>query len=251
MDFSMQLYSARQFLPWQDVLKKLAGLGYTRVEGFPLVYEDTPAIVEHLLEFGLRMPTGHFNLADLEADLSTCLKTAEQLGMHTLYAPFLEEHERPDNLADWKEIAGRLATLHRSITAEGFGFGWHNHDYEFLIDLGGTCPMTVLMQEAPDLEWEADLAWVMRGNQDPMAWIKEYGPRMTAVHVKDIAAAGENTAEDGWADVGLGVVPWGQIMDCLQSHANVRCYVVEHDNPSDFGRFARRSMESLRMLEGV
>ncbi|TGW05284.1 sugar phosphate isomerase/epimerase, partial [Mesorhizobium sp. M2D.F.Ca.ET.145.01.1.1] len=34
MNWSFQLYSARNFLPWTDVLEMLGKLGYAEVEGF-------------------------------------------------------------------------------------------------------------------------------------------------------------------------------------------------------------------------
>ena len=37
------------------------------------------------------------------------------------------------------------------------------------------------------LLWEADIAWVVRGNADPKAWIDRYRGRIPLVHVKDIA----------------------------------------------------------------
>ena len=40
MNWSFQLYSARNFQPWEGVLQTLGKLGYTQVEGFGGVYDD-------------------------------------------------------------------------------------------------------------------------------------------------------------------------------------------------------------------
>ena len=48
MNWSFQLYSARNFQPWDKVLKTLASLGYKQVEGFGGVYSDPT---------GLRLPS--------------------------------------------------------------------------------------------------------------------------------------------------------------------------------------------------
>ena len=61
-----------------------------------------------------------------------------------------------------------------------------------------------------------DVAWVIRGGADPLKWIADYGQRITAVHVKDIAPAGENANEDGWADVGHGTVDWRGLIKALK-----------------------------------
>ena len=60
MDVSFQLYSARNFMPWSDVYKSVAALGYTQVEGFGGVYDDPAATQAMLEENGLTMPSGHF-----------------------------------------------------------------------------------------------------------------------------------------------------------------------------------------------
>ena len=35
----------------------------------------------------------------------------------------------------------------------------------------GTVPQDHLFEGGPDLAWEADIAWIIRGGADPMAWI--------------------------------------------------------------------------------
>ncbi len=106
-------------------------------------------------------------------------------------------------------------------------------------------PLDQIFAGGPSLSWEADIAWVVRGKADPFMWIEKYGPRITSVHVKDIAPAGENADEDGWADVGHGTVPWDKLLPALRN-TPARHFIVEHDNPNDLGRLVRRSIASLK-----
>ena len=62
------------------------------------------------------------------------------------------------------------------------------------------------------------------------------------VHVKDIAPAGENEDEDGWADVGHGMLDWARALAALGRGAGARSVVVEHDKPTDAARFARAQL---------
>jgi sugar phosphate isomerase/epimerase len=124
----------------------------------------------------------------------------------------------------------------------GLTFGWHNHDFEFATLAGGETPMQVLLDEAPQISWEADIAWIVRGGADPFDWIARHGKRLTAVHVKDIAPAGTAEAEDGWADVGHGTVDWTALLAALDAGSPARLYIMEHDNPADVARFASRSI---------
>ena len=104
-------------------------------------------------------------------------------------------------------------------------------------------PIELLLGER--LLWEADLAWVTRAGADPAYWVERYKGRIQLVHVKDIAPAGENMDEDGWADVGTGTVPWAALWPrCVA--AGARIMIAEHDNPRDFDRFARVSIDSMR-----
>ena len=77
---------------------------------------------------------------------------------------------------------------------------------------------------------------------------RTFGNRITAVHVKDIAPAGENADEDGWADVGHGTVDWKALMAALKERTKVKYFVMEHDNPKDAERFAERSLAAAQKL---
>ena len=72
-----------------------------------------------------------------------------------------------------------------------------------------------------------------------------YGDRVDSVHLKDVAASGECIDEDGWADVGHGVLNWNAITAELKV-IRPDLYIVEHDSPSDLGRFAQRSIANIK-----
>jgi sugar phosphate isomerase/epimerase len=244
-ELSFQLYSARNYPDLDDFLAKLAALGYTQVEGYGGLYADAPALAEKFKRNGLSMPTGHFGLAQLQ-DTDTALKTAEILGVKRLYCPHIGPEGRSADESKWVELAETLAGLGETFTREGYGFGWHNHDFEFVPTTSGRTPMEIILETAPALEWEADVAWIARGKADPVQWFDRYGDRITAVHVKDIAPAGEATDEDGWADVGFGVLNWDQLINEVTSRTKAQYFVAEHDKPSDAERFARRSIATAK-----
>lgn len=243
--WSFQLYSARNFTPWDDVCRQLARLGYASVEGFGAVYDD-PATTRAMLDrHGLTMPTGHFSLDGLENDAGRTFDIARALGVRTIYCPHVAADQRPADAPGWQEFGRRLAAIGAKARAAGLAFGWHNHDFEFRPLADGTIPMQHLLDAAPEIEWEIDVAWVIRGGADPLDWIGRHGRRITAAHVKDIAPAGENADEDGWADVGHGVVNWRALLAALAAGTGATTLVVEHDKPSDFVRFAARSIAAL------
>ncbi|WGW05568.1 sugar phosphate isomerase/epimerase family protein [Tropicibacter oceani] len=245
MNVSFQLYSARDAGPWAETLTMLSGLGYTQVEGFGGVYDD-PAAFRALLDAnGLTMPSGHFfPVGNFEGGLDKTLTTAKALGMNRVFCPAPEDDLRGDtpDLAAWKALAHRLEEAAKKVRDAGLAFGWHNHHWEFM---GNSPAMEVILQEAPSIDWEMDVAWVVRGGGNPLDWIEKYKDRITTAHVKDIAPAGDCADEDGWADVGQGTMDWAGIMSALRG-AGVDLFVMEHDKPSDATRFARRSIDAFR-----
>ena len=246
MIFSFQLYSARNFQPWSDVLAMLAAAGYRNVEGFGGVYEDPAAFRKLMDQNGLSMPSGHFSIDALEGDLAGVLETASTLGIKQIYCPHITVEQRATDKAGWQAFAARLSAIGEKVRAAGYGFGWHNHDFEFVPLADGSVPMQILLETVPELEWEADIAWVIRGGADAQDWITHHGDKITAVHVKDIAPAGEATDEDGWADVGHGTVDWTGLFRQLKTSTPATLFIMEHDNPSDASRFASRSLDWCR-----
>jgi sugar phosphate isomerase/epimerase len=248
LNWSFQLYSARNFQPWDQVLKLLADVGYRQVEGFGGVYADAAALRAELDRNGLTMPSGHVSLAQLESDLDGVRRIADTLGIATIICPHIAADLRPVDVAGWRGFGERLARVGAAVRAGGHDFAWHNHDFEFTALPDGTLPMEHILAAAPDIGWEIDVAWVIRGGGDPRAWIDRAGQRIVAVHVKDIARPGDGAGEDGWSDVGDGTVDWRGLLAALRARSAARYYVMEHDNPADYARFARRSITAASAL---
>jgi sugar phosphate isomerase/epimerase len=244
-DFSYQLYSSRNFPPLDQTLEMLQRNGYVQVEGYGAVYGDAAATKAALDAHNLTMPSGHFSIDLLEQEEQKVLDIAGTLGMKAIYCPHLAVDLRPTDAAGWSAFGERLEAAHATYSKAGYVFGWHNHDFEFKALADGSIPQRLIFDAAPSISWEADIAWIIRGGADPFQWIEDHASRITAVHVKDIAAQGQNTNEDGWADVGYGTVDWKALTSALRD-TPVKYFIMEHDNPSDDERFARRSIATVK-----
>lgn len=247
-EFSYQLYSSREFPPLSDTLRMLKGLGYAQVEGYGGVYGDLPALKSALSESGLAMTSGHFGIDALEENPDQVLEIARTLGMKAVFCPFLNPDQRPSDAAGYARFGERLQKAGEPLVKAGLIFGWHNHDFEFRPLPDGAIPLAEIFTGGPQLAWEADIAWIVRGDADPLEWIDRYADRIASIHVKDIAPEGERVDEDGWADVGTGTMPWQEIMDAVRHRTKAQFFVMEHDKPSDHERFARRSIENASKL---
>lgn len=241
-----QLYCSRNFPPLADLLSRVAATGFAAVEGYGALMSD-PAATRAIAASGMAMPSAHMDLGFIEADPAGAIALAQQLGTTMVFAPYLNEEDRPTDAAGWAAFGARLAKAGAPLQDAGIAFGWHNHDFEFA-DLGGDdLPLDLIAGASPDLKLELDVGWVLRAGHDPLAWIAKYSDRIIAAHIKDIAPAGTCTDEDGWADVGHGTVDWAPILSALKA-AGCAHLVLEHDNPSDDARFMTRSFDHLRGL---
>ena len=246
---SFQLYSSRNSAPLEQQLAILSRLGYRNVEPFGGLYDDPPALKALLDRARLAAPSGHFGLDLLEQDFPRAIAIARTLGVQLVVCPWIDPLERPSDRAGWRALGRRLGALARKTREEGLRFAWHNHDFEFSPLAGGSMPIEHLMAE-PGLFLELDLAWVVRGGADPVMWIRKYEGRIAACHVKDLAPAGTNLDEDGWADVGTGVVAWTALWPMVV-RAGATLMIAEHDNPNDFERFARVSLAAMEQYESA
>lgn len=251
MKFSIQLHGARNFQPWEDVLKTTKTIGYQYVEGFEGCFTDVNAFAAAMKKNGLKMPTVHLNLRTLEMNFDECIDIVKKLDIMLISAPWLDEDERPKTKEGWKVFAKRLAKIGKDVQNAGFEFAWHNHHYEFVPVEDGILPMDIILAEAPNIGWQADIAWIIKGKQNPADWIKKYGERILSVHAKDIAPEGICLDEDGWADLGHGTMPWEALFEQISKQTNAQFFVAEHDNPNDFLRFATRAFVSMNKLEVI
>jgi sugar phosphate isomerase/epimerase len=133
---------------------------------------------------------------------------------------------------------------------DGIHLGYHNHHWELKPKDGSKTALELIFAEAEGspLTWEVDVAWLVRGNVDPVEWISRYSAMVRAAHVKDIAPAGQNEDQDGWADVGSGTLDWRELWQVCRK-AGAEWMVVEHDKPADPAQTARNSLAFLRSIE--
>lgn len=242
-----QLYSAREFPPLEARMRLLAELGYTHVEPYGALLERRGELEAALAATGLKAPTTHVGLDRLRDDLDGTAAELKALGVETAIIPHLRPGDRPTESEGWRQLGHELAALGHRLAGKGLDLAWHNHDFEMAALPDGSRPMDLLLEAAPRLGWEADIAWIVRGGQDPVAWLGRHAERIVALHVKDIMGE-RGGPEDGWADIGHGILDWTRLLPAMRATA-ARWWVAEHDRPSDADRFARNSIATFRSWE--
>jgi sugar phosphate isomerase/epimerase len=246
-DLSIQLYSLRAYRDLEAQLEALAGLGFKQVETVGGHLEDAEATRGLLDRFGIAAQTGHVGLADLRQRPDWVVDQAAIVGITQLFMPAVPPAERSGQPAEyWRALGTELGELAARWAGKGPALGYHNHHWELDAYADGTTPLEHLFAGAAGspLNWEADLAWLVRGGADPLAWMERYRDLLVAVHVKDLAPEGLNADEDGWASIGAGRLDWPSLWRESVAHG-ARFMVLEHDKPKDPIGFARDSRAFL------
>lgn len=248
MKIALQLYTVRSAGALASRLAVAREAGYAWVETEGLHGLGAEDFVATLRASGLGLASMHVEMSDLAQRLPDILQALRALDCQQLVMPWLDEDERPTGQAGWLALAAQLQAHAQYLAAQGVSLAYHNHAFEFeRLDDGRTVLETVL-DAAPRLSWQPDVAWVARAGQDPAAWLERYAARLQSVHVKDLAHEGSEPAEQGWATLGEGRLPWGQWLPGLASR--LQTFIVEHDHPSQPGRTARVGFQYLSQRLG-
>ena len=163
----------------------------------------------------------------------------------TIFAPAPPLGERDGGEAEWRALGRELAQLgargerRRPRASAGtitIGNTRRPPTARFYLD--------VMFAEAPDLLWQPDLAWIVRGGGDPVAELGRHASRVVAVPHQGYRAAramprrrrmGRSGPRRARLDRAAG----------RHAEAGVELFVVEHDKPNDVARFARRAAETV------
>ena len=244
MELTLQLFSARN-TELNAALEIIAAAGYQSVEAYGDNLNNPDAFRDALQANGLAMVSAHIRLEQLESSLDASMELVSSLGASHIVCPYLQPEDRPTSGDSWLRLANKLAGINDTLSKNNFTFAWHNHDFEMEPLDDGNVPMQLLLDNAPGMHWEVDIGWIVRAGANPQQWLQTHSDRISAIHLKDVAAAGEKTNEDGWADVGHGVINWSELVPDIQNSA-AKLFIVEHDNPSDLQRFAEHSIASIK-----
>jgi sugar phosphate isomerase/epimerase len=223
----------------------LATIGYHGIETLGTQELETGEMERVLDKTELQICSSHVNLLDLEVDFERHIAFNKACGNRVLVVPFLPVGQRPRDREGWSRLADVLENIALRCRKAGMTLLYHNHDFE-MQELEGRLVLDWLL-EAPHLGLELDLAWAVRGGQDPLGLLERYAGRCSRVHIKDLAPAGSNPSEQGWADVGFGRLDWVSLVPAA-IEAGAEWLIVEHDQPINPKTTVERSVSYLKRL---
>ncbi len=246
LPIAVQLYTLRNLtLSLDEVLAQVAAIGYDGVETIGDHGLSAEAMQALLRKHNLQSISAHVGLPPLEANLDGIVAFHKAVGNRVLTIPALPGDRRPSDGPGWQQLGRELDALGQRCAAAGMQLLYHNHAWEMELFDGQRAVDWMLGAADPKhLQWEPDLAWIVRGGADPAQMLAQYAGRCPRVHVKDLSPEGEGGVEKGFADVGFGTLDWATLLPACQA-AGAGWLIVEHDWPSDPIRTIRRSYEFL------
>lgn len=245
--FSLQLHSMRRLPSLDSQLQVACAAGFVAVEGLEPHLMEAASFRASLDRFQLDSPSAHISMRSLLEDsprvISNCLE-ARIFGLFVNPMPL----DDPFNPYGWNRAGERLALLAAEFTRHGILLGYHNGVQGFEPLRSGRCGIEELFRSASgsSLKWQADIGWIRRARCNPVEWLKRLETYLVSAHVKDVGA--DVDVENGWQDVGAGLLVWPILLKAAAEHG-ARSFVVEHDNPPDPEKFATRSLDYLRRYQ--
>ena len=248
---SIQLYTLRSLGDLDRILDAAAEAGFRHVETVGSHLDDAANVRAKLDARGLKASSSHVSLAALRERPDAVMEACRTLGFTQLFMPAVPPDQRDMAADGWRALGRELGGMAERFQTQGIRLGYHNHHWELTPKEGGKTALELIFEaaEGSPLAWQADVAWLVRGGADPKRWLDRYRSRVVSAHVKDIAPAGQNEDQDGWADVGSGVLDWRDLWRACRQ-AGAEWMVVEHDKPADPAQTARASLAFLRGIEG-
>jgi sugar phosphate isomerase/epimerase len=237
-------------------LHKVAAAGYQLVEVSPMSPMSKVPVSEikkGLADTGLKNPSGHYMLPDLQDHLEDRIDIARELGEHYMIVtvPWVADPSRFQagsknqmdmfrnmlnglTLDDWKWNAEQFNKVGEQVKKAGLQLGYHNHNFEFR-KIGNTTGYDEFLHLTdPHLVvLELDCGWVYVAGHDPIAYLKKYPERYRLLHIKDFKKGftptttlmGNPATAPVPTELGRGGLDYSKILDAAQP--NVILYVEQ------------------------
>lgn len=230
-NIGVQVYSVRNQLSqnFDSTLAALSDIGFDYIESYGLstdglLYGMEPAVYKQKVEEnGMKLISSHSTYFTVE-EAPIVIEAAKEAGLSYVIIPYLVNDLR----GDYDTIAKNLNDVGALFKEAGIGFGYHNHEFEFIPTEDGRIPMEILIEgtDPENVEFQLDLYWVVKAEWDPMEFINKYPGRFISFHVKD------SDTDLNQTTVGTGIVDFKTVLQ-NQETSGYKYYFVEDERTDD------------------
>jgi sugar phosphate isomerase/epimerase len=204
MRITTQLYTVRNEMAADTpgTLKAISSYGIEFIEGGGLSPTDAKNWKAILDDCGLQMSGMHYGLSFMDKvdDVYEALNT---LGCKTFINPW-DQPSIFTTLEGTLDYADKLNKAGEIVTAAGFDYQYHNHDFEFSNSFDGLTAWEHLIKNTDPkfVKFELDVAWVKVGGCSEVEMLEKYGDRVGTLHLKDV----DLSQTPRWRIAGTGTV---------------------------------------------
>ena len=204
---SVQLYSLRAESEddFDDVLERLAAIGYAGVEPFNLFGKTPQAFRAQVEDLGMQVSSTHYPWATRDTDLSEVVDTVQALGLGRAPGGFM-----PDDFADRAALEKTIERTQRcaaELKRHDLTLFLHNHWWEFQ-RVGDVYPYQLWLDELdPAVFFELDMYWIQSAGRDPLEMVRLFANRAPLLHIKDGPAGSDTDASMVAVGDGVAVHP--------------------------------------------
>tara|TARA_Y100000590_G_C15646240_1_gene986974 strand:- start:372 stop:1142 length:771 start_codon:yes stop_codon:yes gene_type:complete len=251
-DISFQLYTAREFKPYEEILFFLSQNGIVNVELFEV--EAFDECFELINKFNMTCLSTHIGFAYLKNTSKIINKLKKMNIKHAIVpAPNVAEGiDFKDNFnkseEEWNEFGKELSSYVNVFNENGLSLGYHNHSFEFNKLPSGKMPIECILDHNQNLKFEIDIGWTVSANADPLIWIKKYSKKIIACHLKDFYSKNNNLLDHKeQSSIGEGFINWEKILLEIKK-INCNLFILEHDDPKDYKNFVKKSINYLNSI---
>ncbi|MBL7862676.1 MAG: sugar phosphate isomerase/epimerase [Cyclobacteriaceae bacterium] len=227
----LQLYTLRDVI-MNDVkgtLQSVATWGYKEVETYgyregKLFGMPVTEFGSYMKSLGVSVASGHYGIEQTTSNWDKACSDAQSMGQKYVVVPWMDKkyYSSLDELKKTCETLNKAAEVAKKYKLR---MGYHNHAFEF-DTVEGKVIFDVMLEELdPKLvTMEMDLYWVVRANQDPLAYFNRYPGRFELWHVKDM----DKTNRENNADVGTGSLDFPALFSSAKK-AGMKKFFVEQE----------------------
>lgn len=251
----LQLYTVRNQLAEDKArtLKMVAEAGYKQVE---LMSIDAGAleIAAIARDLGMMVHSAFLDWKSVVApkspntkSVSEIIDIAERIGLRHIVFGYIGKGER-ETEDQCKRIAESANAAAAKTREAGMRMCYHNHSFEFAkLAQSDKTGFEVFVEhfDKNTMEFELDVFWVAIGGQDPLAWMKRLGSRISQVHLKDLkSGVGTITDEgkvpvDAFKELGNGTVDIPSVMRLAKEIGVQYCHVEQDQSPAPLDSIAQ------------
>ncbi|MBH5319176.1 sugar phosphate isomerase/epimerase [Paenibacillus sp. GSMTC-2017] len=229
MGIGLQLYTVREAtaVDFEDTLRKVAAIGYEGVEFAGYGNIKAEDMRDLLQELKLTAIGSHIGLEKLENNLEGEITYLKTIGAKYAICPWLSPELRSEQA--WRNHMVAFEHYGKRFIEEGITFAYHNHEFEFEVEVDGKSAFDALYDEVSPhfLQVEMDIGWVQFSGNDPIAYINKYSDRLPLLHVKDYRTKPTDGAIET-VELGRGTLQLQSIIEAA-SETSVEWLIVEQD----------------------